>query len=92
MLAVERSDKVSDFLTRDIWLASFISLKLNISPTLTHRNGDRTVIFSFPGEDEVYRAAADFNAGGSVPAAPYGDAVKALRTQMYRERAEQGNG
>lgn len=83
--------KEKEFVTGDLWLASAISLLLNLYPGFKVEN-NRT-LFIFPGSADTYRAISDFNSGTAINAFLYSQTVKRLKVEMLtrRQQAEGAN-
>ena len=71
--------------TLDIYLSSFL-LICGIHPTLEVRN--RTVIFTFPADDELYKLMFLYNSNTEVKVGDFVTAIKTLRGQMLTMREQ----
>jgi len=76
------------FETKDLWLASAITLLLNTPPEYKLEGGQ--TIFVFPKTDAVYRAIGEYNAGVSLPVYTYAQITKRLRSEMLTRKSESG--
>lgn len=75
------------FETRDIWLASALTILLSTPPEYKTENGQ--TIFVFPRSDKLYKAIADYSGGCLLSAYSYAQVNKRLRSEMIMRR---GNG
>ena len=76
-----------EFISGDVWLASALSILLNLYPGFWVSNGK--TFFVFPADDATYKAMADFSNGIPINAFLYSETVKKLRVEMFSRR---GNG
>lgn len=80
--------QVEKFDTKDLWLASALTLLLNISPEYKLESGQ--TVFVFPKTDMLYKAIAEYNAGVCLPAYTYAQITKRLRSEMLTRKAGGG--
>jgi hypothetical protein len=73
------------FETKDLWLASAITLLLNTPPEYKLEGGQ--TIFVFPKTDAVYKAIGEYNAGVCLPVYTYAQITKRLRSEMLTRKA-----
>lgn len=74
----------------DVYLASFVSVFLNIQPELKVHN--KRTLFCFPAYDELYKAMNAYNNGATLNALEYAQMIKRLRAEMLMRRKMEGNG
>lgn len=72
----------------DVYLASAVSLILNIQPDLKVHN--RRTLFCFPASDELYKAMNEYNNGTLLNAVEYAQMIKRLRAEMLMRRKMEG--
>ena len=77
------------FETKDLWLASAITLLLNTPPEYKLEGGQ--TIFVFPKTDAVYKAIGEYNAGVSLSLYDYSQVTKRLRSEMFARKADSGH-
>lgn len=73
-----------EFETKDLWLASALTILLKTPPEYKTKDGQ--TIFVFPKNDALYRAMTDYNSGCSLSAYEYAQVVKKLRAEMLMRR------
>lgn len=76
--------KRNDFTTTDLYLASAVSILLQIQPKFKVENN--MVLFTFPVSDDLYRAMTAYNSGVSLNAFEFAQTIKKLRGEMYMAR------
>lgn len=76
--------RINEFCTYDLYLASALTLLLNIPPQYRVTNG-RT-IFIFPISDDLYNAVDHYNGGTAINALQYSLTLKRLRSEMMMRR------
>lgn len=72
------------FETADLYLASAISILINSNPDFIVQNGK--VIFTFPINDDLYKAMSAYNGGVAVNSIEYAQTIKRLRAEMLMRR------
>lgn len=77
--------KLKEFETADLYLASAVSIQLNILPTFRVEN--RMTLFIFPISDDLYKAMNAYNNGVQVNAYEYSQTIKRLRAEMLMRRS-----
>lgn len=70
------------FKNKDIWLSSYLSLKLKNTPKM-EVNADGSVCFVFHQSTELKAAVADYFSGATLPCVEFSEAVKGLKGKMY---------
>ena len=76
----------SEYITKDLWLASAISLQLKTPPKLRNEYG--LVLFVFSASDSLQSAISNYYSGSLLSATAYADEVKRLRNDMYAARSQ----
>lgn len=74
------------FVTGDIWLASALSLFLNITPEFKLENS--RCLFVFPSGDNTFRAISEYNGGKEINAYEYAQVIKKLKVEMLTRRQQ----
>lgn len=83
-----KQKQAENFDTKDLWLASALTLLLNTPPEYKSDSGQ--VVFVFPKTDALYKAIAEYNAGVCLPVYTYAQTTKRLRSEMLTRKAEGG--
>ncbi len=79
-------EQKEQFITPDLYLASAISILLNLQPTFKVENG-RT-LFCFPVGDDLYRTMGLYNGGVPISAIEFAEKIKRLRAEMIMRRGQ----
>lgn len=77
--------QTNDFETQDLYLASAISILLNIQPSFKVEN--QRTLFVFPVNDDLYRAMNEYNNGIELNSYELCRMIKRLRAEMLMRRA-----